>query len=266
MSRKRLPDRRPAWIQKCKLLGPNGWQTFYLTCGEYPDGKIGEIFLDAHKEGTFSRGVLSALARVVSIALQHGVPPEEIVKTLRWMNFPPSGEVISELSPVKNCLSVVDWIAQEIELAYVLQAPITKTPADTPEPTPLDTPPDAEDMFTKREAEKLFGPTDHGSVRMTQETEAKILSGYVPDNQDIPLTPPEQAAKDAGNVPVTGQNTWGKEAKEVVKLGEEVAEQGKADLEKLMGNPSHFDGSTPFLSKDINWIKESIPGMDKDKE
>ena len=113
--RERLPDRRKSWRQKVKI-GPEG-QTFYLDCGEYPDGRLGEIWIDAHKEGTFARGILSSLARMVSISLQSGVTVEEVVGSLRYMNFPPNGDVVGEHTRVTQCTSVSDWIAQEIDNA-----------------------------------------------------------------------------------------------------------------------------------------------------
>jgi ribonucleoside-diphosphate reductase alpha chain len=109
MTRKRMPDRRKSCTQKVKISG----QTFYLTFGYYEDGSIGEIFIEAHKEGTFVRGVLQALARSVSLMLQNGIPIADIVKMYRKMNFPPNGEVTG--SDVKICSSVPDWIAQELE-------------------------------------------------------------------------------------------------------------------------------------------------------
>ena len=115
MPRERLPDRRKSTTQKVHVVDPDaGPTTFYATFGEYPDGRLGEVFLDCHKEGTFSRGVMSALARVISIALQVGAEPGDIVKALRHLNFPPRGEVQGSAAVLK-CTSVVDWLAQEIE-------------------------------------------------------------------------------------------------------------------------------------------------------
>jgi ribonucleoside-diphosphate reductase alpha chain len=116
MSRERLPDRRASWISKARI----GGQTFYLQCGEYPDGSLGEIFIDAHKEGTFTRGVLGALARMTSLALQCGVEVTEVVKALGHLNFPPNGPVHGEDGLITmNVVSVCDWVSQTIEEAYV---------------------------------------------------------------------------------------------------------------------------------------------------
>jgi ribonucleoside-diphosphate reductase alpha chain len=113
MTRNLLPDRRPSWTQKAKI----GGQTFHLNFGEYLDGRLGEVFVDASKEGTFARGILSALGRVVSVALQSGTEPAEIVKVLRRLNFAPNGPVAGSPA-VDDCTSIVDWIAREMEAAY----------------------------------------------------------------------------------------------------------------------------------------------------
>ncbi len=87
--RTKLPDRRNSWTQTVKIEN----QRFYLTCGEREDESLGEIWLEAHKMGTFSRGVLGALARMISVALQCGASVSEIVNALKGLNFPPQGYV-----------------------------------------------------------------------------------------------------------------------------------------------------------------------------
>jgi hypothetical protein len=68
MQRHRLPDRRRG--ETIEFYHDHHGYT--LTVGHYRDGRIGEVFLNAHKSG----GALEAVARdaaiVVSIALQHG--------------------------------------------------------------------------------------------------------------------------------------------------------------------------------------------------
>ena len=114
MSREELPSRRSSWIQKVRI----GGQTFYLDVGQYPDGRPGEIFLDASKYGSFTRGICYAFARMTSLALQEGVPLEKIIRMLNSLNFPPNGQVIG--SP--NCseaTSVANWIGTELGVVYL---------------------------------------------------------------------------------------------------------------------------------------------------
>ena len=58
--RNRLPNRR-AGIRVDIGTGPN---RLTLTTGEYPDGRLGEIFLNVPKEGTFSQAMMTALDRL----------------------------------------------------------------------------------------------------------------------------------------------------------------------------------------------------------
>lgn len=108
-----MPDRRYCWRQR----GVIGGQLVYLDFGEREDGSLGEVFITVSKAGTFSRGVMDALARVLSVALQNGVTPLELTSAMRNLNFPPQGSVTCSGS-VNHATSVVDWIAQEIENAY----------------------------------------------------------------------------------------------------------------------------------------------------
>lgn len=109
-----LPGRRQSWTQRVKIDG----QRVYMTVSEYPNGRPGELFVDVSKQGTFLRGVMSALARTVSVALQCGADVGIIVKTLRGLDYPPQGRVEGS-AHVRECLSVTDWIALELEAKYL---------------------------------------------------------------------------------------------------------------------------------------------------
>lgn len=111
--RKPMPARRACWTQKVKI----GAETYYLTCGEKPDGNLGEIFLDANKHGTFARGVLDGLARMASLALQCGASVEDVAGALRHLSFPPQGPVAGSAF-VQEAASVTDWVALELLAAY----------------------------------------------------------------------------------------------------------------------------------------------------
>lgn len=104
-----MPDRRRNTTQKVRIDG----QPFYACFGEYEDGRLGEVFIDAHKTGSFTRGILGALGRVISVALQCGTPMEEVAMALKDLNFPPHGEASG--SSVGQVSSIADWIGKEIE-------------------------------------------------------------------------------------------------------------------------------------------------------
>lgn len=119
MPRERVPDRRPNWRQKVAITDNEiGRHTFYVEFGEYPDGRLAELFIVAHRHNTFARGTLDALARSASLALQSGTAPHEMAHTLMDMTYPPSGAVDAPSSTVKTCTSLADYIAQEIMASY----------------------------------------------------------------------------------------------------------------------------------------------------
>ena len=68
--RRRMPDRRKAYIQKANI----GENKVYLHIGEYEDGKIGEIFIDTNKEGELVKSMMNNFAIAISLGLQYGVP------------------------------------------------------------------------------------------------------------------------------------------------------------------------------------------------
>jgi len=74
--RDKLPERRKGYTQKAIV----GGHKVYLRTGEYEDGKIGEIFIDMHKEGAGFRAMMNNFAIAVSVGLQYGVPLEEFVE------------------------------------------------------------------------------------------------------------------------------------------------------------------------------------------
>ena len=123
-----LPPRRRTWTQHVHIDG----QTVYLCVGEYDDGRPGEIFVDVSKQGTFLRGVMTSLARMVSISLQCGADISVVVHALKGSDYPPAGPVNGSCD-VKECLSVTDWIARELEAVYMPDTPTdTNVLADTP--------------------------------------------------------------------------------------------------------------------------------------
>ena len=84
--REKMPDRRKGYTQKAVV----GGHKVYLRTGEYDDGRIGEIFIDMHKEGAALRSLLNNFAIAISLGLQYGVPLEEYVDAFTFTRFEPS--------------------------------------------------------------------------------------------------------------------------------------------------------------------------------
>src|SRR5690606_23748272 len=112
--RTRLPARRGGFVQEATV----GGHKIFLRTGEYPDGSLGEIFIDMYKEGAAYRGILNCFAVLTSKALQYGVPLEELVDTFTFTRFEPAGPVEGH-DNIKNCTSILDLIFRTLGLSYL---------------------------------------------------------------------------------------------------------------------------------------------------
>ena len=112
--RERLPQRRKGYTQKAIV----GGHKVYLRTGEYEDGRVGEIFIDMHKEGAAFRSVMNNFAIAISIGLQYGVPLEEFVEAYTFTRFEPSGMVEGN-DAIKMSTSVLDYIFRELAISYL---------------------------------------------------------------------------------------------------------------------------------------------------
>jgi len=112
--REKLPDRRKGYTQKAVV----GGHKVYLRTGEYDDGRIGEIFIDMHKEGAALRSFINNFAIAVSLGLQFGVPLEEYVDAFTFTRFEPSGPVQGNDS-IKFATSMLDYIFRELAVSYL---------------------------------------------------------------------------------------------------------------------------------------------------
>ncbi len=115
--RRRLPNKRYGYTQKAKVAGHN----VYLRTGEYPDGSLGEIFIDMSKEGAGFRSLMNCFAIAVSLGLQHGVPLDEFTDAFVFTKFEPSGMVMGN-DHIKMASSVIDYIFRELAINYLGRA------------------------------------------------------------------------------------------------------------------------------------------------
>ena len=113
-SREKLPHRRKGYTQKAVV----GGHKVYLRTGEYDDGKLGEIFIDMHKEGAALRAMMNNFAIAISVGLQYGVPLEEFVEAFTFTKFEPAGMVQGNDS-IKNATSILDYIFRELAVSYL---------------------------------------------------------------------------------------------------------------------------------------------------
>ncbi len=112
--REKLPGRRKGYTQKAVV----GGHKVYLTTGEYEDGRLGEIFIDMHKEGAAFRSLMNNFAIAISLGLQYGVPLEEYVDAFTFTRFEPNG-LVQGNDTIKNATSVLDYIFRELAVSYL---------------------------------------------------------------------------------------------------------------------------------------------------
>ena len=113
LQRKRLPKKRAGITVESRV----GGQKIYLRTGEYPDGSIGEIFVDMHKEGAAFRSMMNCFAIAVSLGLQYGVPLEEFVNVFTFTRFEPQGLV--DHPNIKLSTSIVDYLFRVLGMEYL---------------------------------------------------------------------------------------------------------------------------------------------------
>ena len=113
-SRKRLPDERPSLTHKFSIAGHEG----YLHIGLYPDTQMpGEIFITMAKQGSTVSGLMDAFATAISLALQYGVPLEDLCTKFSHMRFEPSGFTNNKKIPIAK--SIMDYIFRYLSIKFL---------------------------------------------------------------------------------------------------------------------------------------------------
>ena len=146
--RRRLPDTRKAITHKFDVAGHEG----YITAGLYDDGMPGEVFITISKEGSTIAGLMDAIATLVSVSLQYGVPVDSLVRKFEHVRFEPSGMTRNAEIPMAKSLVdyIFRWLAMEFVAGYraanapqrpakkVAPPPPTVAPAKVVDETPFN--------------------------------------------------------------------------------------------------------------------------------
>ncbi|HQL52649.1 MAG: vitamin B12-dependent ribonucleotide reductase [Patescibacteria group bacterium] len=120
--KRRLPSKRSGITVAAKV----GNQQIWLRTGEYPDGRVAEIFVDMYKEGATVRSLLNMFAISVSMGLQYGVPLEKFVENFVFTKFEPAG--FTDHPNVKNCNSIIDFIFRVLGMEYLGRTDFVQVP------------------------------------------------------------------------------------------------------------------------------------------
>jgi ribonucleoside-diphosphate reductase alpha chain len=168
--REKLPDRRTGYIQKSTV----GGHKLYVHTGEYKDGRLGEIFIDMHKEGAAFRAMMNNFAIAVSLGLQYGVPLEEYVDAFVGTRFEPSGFVQGN-DTIKSATSILDFVFKELAISYLQRFDLANVQPEDASPTAIGLPVST-GLVRGRVTEHLR--VVEGSV-LRQETSSEASKGVV---------------------------------------------------------------------------------------
>ncbi|MDP3769304.1 MAG: vitamin B12-dependent ribonucleotide reductase, partial [Dehalococcoidia bacterium] len=103
------PDERRSITHKFRV----GEQEGYVTVGLFDDGHPGEVFITISKEGSTIRGLMDSVAVLTSLALQYGVPLEDLVRKFRNVHFEPAG--FTDNPELPQASSLVDYVFRWLE-------------------------------------------------------------------------------------------------------------------------------------------------------
>jgi ribonucleoside-diphosphate reductase alpha chain len=121
--RHRLPKKRSGFTQEARI----GGHKVFLRTGEYQDGKIGEIFIDMHKEGASFRSLMNCFAISVSMGLQHGVPLDSYVQQFTFTRFEPQG-IVEGHPNIKFATSIIDYVFRVLGVEYLKRYDFAQVP------------------------------------------------------------------------------------------------------------------------------------------
>ena len=200
-----LPERRQGWTQEARVAG----HKVYLRTGEYPDGTLGEVFIDIAKEGATLKGVLGCFAIAVSKGLQYGVPLEEFVDTFTFQTFEPRGMVEGHEN-IKMSNSIVDYVFRALGLEYLNRTDIVQVP-------PKDS--SAENLETVEPVQEVKPAENLETVEPVQE---------VKPAENLETVEPVQEIEPTSNVKNTEPTASAQEIQFVTKVEEvEISESAE---------------------------------------
>jgi hypothetical protein len=109
--RYRLPDERVSTTGKLAIRGVA--EAYRVTCGYYAHGELGEVFVRQEREGGPLGAMLDALATVLSIGVQYGIPWAVFEDKLKRWTFEPSGYTeIDNDDDLRSVSSMLDFMVR----------------------------------------------------------------------------------------------------------------------------------------------------------
>jgi ribonucleoside-diphosphate reductase alpha chain len=111
--RDKLPRSRASRTFEFRVADCKG----FVTVGEYPDGRPGEIFVRVSKQGSTLAGIMDGFAISMSHGLQYGVPLTAFVEAFVGMRFEPAG--ITDDPDIRIANSLMDYLFRKLAVMYL---------------------------------------------------------------------------------------------------------------------------------------------------
>ncbi len=213
--RQRLPYRRGGYTQKATV----GGHKIYLRTGEYEDGRLGEIFLDMHKEGAAFRSLMNSFAIAISLGLQYGVPLDEFVDAFIFTRFEPNG-ITQGNAHIKMSTSIIDYVFRELAVTYLGRHDLAQVSPEDIRSDSISIPPGShksKEAWQDTSSQKQQGQQDKKTPHLSEEIEKKsapaeaLLSGIYTNGEqkdafshEAPQSPPKDGAHNELRVPEPG--------------------------------------------------------------
>lgn len=163
----RLPKKRRGFTQEALV----GGHKVFLRTGEYDDGRLGEIFIDMHKEGAAFRSLMNCFAMAVSVGLQYGVPLDTYVEQFTFTRFEPHGPVGGHPN-IKFATSIVDYLFRVLGVEYLQRYDFAQVKPTQEEPKVIEDP-----GAKKLESESALAPENEQSPSTSAAPAAHASTG-----------------------------------------------------------------------------------------
>jgi ribonucleoside-diphosphate reductase alpha chain len=109
--RQRLPNLRESITQRAQING----DSIHVTASFDPStGNLAEVFASMYGAGSSISGLLDVVAKLASVAMQHGTPAQDVIDVLKGTKFSPAG-FVAHHEAIRSATSVTDFIGRHLE-------------------------------------------------------------------------------------------------------------------------------------------------------
>jgi ribonucleoside-diphosphate reductase alpha chain len=211
--RHQLPNRRKGYTQKATV----GGHRVYLRTGEFEDGKLGEIFIDMHKEGAAFRSLMNSYAMAISIGLQYGVPLEKYVDAFAFTRFEPSG-IVTGNDAIKMATSILDYIFRELAVSYLGRKDLAHVDLQTITPDSVGKKED------RKVNKKITGEIPEEEKASTSKFNRLASTGYTRSNLYMLRNKEHESIKESTTLGLASKITNSKDPIEISKASDKVTQ------------------------------------------